>query len=124
VEAAKPEFKPSEVALHVPLPFVGTFDKTEVEIAAGMLVHALAMRGNEWRAIDWPEIAAVLKVDLEAKRQPWKSLVTNPFLRPDFHRLVKDGYASWQGAAGESPMALTEAAFERIKKWVRRPGDR
>jgi len=112
-----PDYKPSQIRMTIP-PFVGAFDKCEVECAAGLLVHVLSARGDEWRAIVWDEVESVIKDDLADERSEWAKLVRNPFCQPDFVTLVKRGLAKWEGTPGDSSLSFTDSFFERIQKWV------
>lgn len=130
------DFKPSDVNLLGSFPpFVATFDKTECECAAFYLVHALALGGDTWRAISWPEIGAVIRADIAACDPPSpdspkptslqelvRDLSNNPFARPDFFKLVDKGYARWLGEpGGTTPLELTAEGLERLRRWVRKP---
>lgn len=97
--------KPSEVALGV-VPLIATFGKAEIEYAAAILVRACHALGDEWRAVTWSEIEAVLKSDRTEGREPFASLILNPFFRPDVRALVDKGFARWTGGPG-GPIEFT-----------------
>ena len=120
-----PTFKPSDVRFGGFPPFVGTFRKTEAEMAAALLVRTMQAPGDEWRAVSLPEVGARLKEDVDAEREPWKSLSTNPFFRPDFGSLVSDGFCEWK-SGGDAPitdpqrlLAFTPSGIEALRRWVR-----
>lgn len=110
-------FKPSQVDLGIP-PLVGIFGRAEIEHAISMVVHALAETDNTWRGISWSEIQAVLRADVEAKRDPFCHLLRNPFFKPDIHAAVTAGYATWEGEIGKGPVRLTASAVEALRPWV------
>jgi len=121
--------KPSDVYLAGSFPpFVNTFDRAECETAAAFMVRALAVKGDSFRPIDWPEIRKVLEADVNAaEQQPAKpytverlvlDLLSNPFVRPDFHELAKRGFARWLGEPGASLLEFTPAGLERLRKWL------
>jgi hypothetical protein len=112
-----PTFKPSAVVLTTP-PFTGTFRKTEIEIAAGLIVCALAHTGDTWRALPARELGATLERLLSEAVEPIKSWARNPFMRPDFAGLVAGGFATRGGDDGNQTLELTPAAFEALKRWV------
>jgi hypothetical protein len=122
-------FKPSQVDLFGSFPpLVGTFDKTEAEVMAAFMCRAMGANGDEWRAIEWREIATVLKSDIAAGADGaagglpglMTALLGNPFARPDVHALVKGGFVAWVGAEG-GPVEFTDLGFARLEKWVRLP---
>lgn len=122
-----PTFKPSDVEFHGYPPFVATFKRCEAEMAAALLVRTMQATGNEWRAVSLPEIGKVLKADVDAESEPWKSFSTNPFFRPDFHRLVSDGFCAW-AHGGERPVTepdrlleFTALGIAALRRWVRPP---
>ena len=100
-------------------PLVGTFKKTEAEVAAAYIVRTLQMDGDSWHAVVSTDIAAQLRADLEAQIEPWASLAQNPFARPDVHRLVADGFAEWTEEGDSSPIRFTEKGIEALRRWVR-----
>lgn len=123
---ASPTFKPSEVSLVGSFPpFVATFKRSEAEMAAALLVRTMAETGDEWRAVALPEIAKVLKADVANKLEPWLSFSTNPFFRPDFLRLVSDGFCDWKHG-GDAPVTdperlleFTVLGLDALRRWVR-----
>jgi len=115
-----PDYLPSAVNLDGSFPpLLATFKKTESEIAAAYIIRTLQLSGDAWRPVAFPEIAARLRADVEAKNEPWAALAHNPFARPDVHRLIEDGFAEWyEGVVGGSAQ-FTEKGFEALRKWVR-----
>lgn len=108
-------FKPSDVILSSPIPLVDTFDKSEIEIAVAFVVHALVETGDRWRPIAWPELRKVLDDDYAQSRQPWRSLATNPFLKPGFAATVAAGFMRQEGAGDDTgTLELTGAALDRL----------
>lgn len=91
--------KPSEILLRVP-PLHDVFRKAEAEAAAACIVRACQFHGDEWKPVSAKDIAEVLKSDIASKTEPFASLVTNPFFRPDVWMLIERGYARWTGEAG------------------------
>lgn len=123
------DFKPSQIdVFHRSfLPFIGTFDHSEVESAAGILVSAMAHHGDEWKFIGPKDIGEWSQVELK-NGEHWSKLFKNPFLQPDFHKLVAEGWAEWEdGAFGPgAPLKFTQKALDRMKEkgWVtRQPKD-
>lgn len=112
------DFKPTDIVLHA-IPLVGTLGRTEREVAAAMLVRACAFHGDRWQPITPTQMGEWLRHDLDNKVEPFASLDRNPFIRPDFHELVRTGFA--EGALeADSPLALTEKGLLAIARH-RRP---
>ena len=108
------EFKPSDVVLYVP-PLTGTMGRSEAEHAAAVIVRTCAATGDKWRAVEWSEVADVLKAEVEASREPFASLVQNPFFQPSVDDLCRLGFGSRVGTA----VGLNEAGIEALRRWVR-----
>lgn len=126
------DFKPSDVDLArsgFP-PLVATFDRTEREMAAALILRAM---GGEWRAVPWPEIQKAMRADVDACRErkeedcdPTSWLIASIIkaavalgIMPDSHGLVSAGFARWEGEPGKSPIEFTDDGKERLRKWVR-----
>ena len=102
---------PLDVALFEgPCPLVGVFGRSELEVAAAFIVLACQV-DNCWRAVSPPEVGLALDNSVDAHRM-WN----NPFLRPDIGDLVAKGFAAWSGEALASPVQLTEAGLDRIRR--------
>lgn len=104
------DFKPHDVVISVPCPLAGTMGRVEVEFAASMIVRGLQENGNDWKPIAWPDIARVLRADIASRRDPFFSLCTNPFLRPDVDDLIKRGFGRW---VVERPQSVVEFTAKR-----------
>lgn len=102
--------KPSDVLLRFPL-LHGTFGKAEAEWAAGLIVRACQLQGDEWKAVTAADIGDAMRADMAAKTEPLASLTRNPFFRPDVWQLIDRGFARWVdspgGAAELLPHAIT-----------------
>lgn len=112
---------PSEIRLSSPFPLVDTLDRCEREVAAALIVLACQHHGDKWQPITPRMIGEALRVALDQERKPWATLNTNPFARPDFHDLVKAGYATGD-LENHGPLTLTEQAIERIAAKHQREG--
>jgi hypothetical protein len=114
------EFTPADVVLTTP-PLTGTLGKTELEVAAGVMVLILQELGRGWGMVTWQDIQeAIKRAQTDQKGTLW-SWFTNPFLRPDWEGLVDRGLAT--GVDGHlRALELTPAAIERLRPWVRRTG--
>lgn len=110
-------FRPSQVQLIVP-PLCGTMEKAEREFAAALFVRACQVLGDEWKPVALQDLGAVIKADLEAKREPLASLSRNPFFRPDFWKLAEGTFGRWTGEPGQSAIELTEHGIESLRRWV------
>jgi hypothetical protein len=113
-------FKPSSIVLSTP-PLTGTMRKTEVECAAGLLVWALAQTGDTWRALPAKELGALVTSATQAKDEPVASWARNPFMRPDFARLIELGFAERSGEAPNEAIAFTPAGLAAMRPWVALP---
>lgn len=92
----KNDFKPSAVKLNRSFPpLVGVFGKVEAEIAAAVIVRALAADGDEWKTIDLGLVSSTLKKAVKDGVEPFASMSSNPFCKPDIHELVRLGFAVW-----------------------------
>jgi hypothetical protein len=108
-----PEFLPSEVLIDVP-PLTGTMQKTEVEIAAGLITRLCQIDGDKWRAVSPADFLKLKDDDHEFSHM----LRTNPFARPDVWKLIELGFARWVGEPGGA-VELTTKAFDAMRpRWV------
>lgn len=115
-------FKPSQANLNWGFPpLVGTFKKTEAEVAASLMVRACVLGGDVWQAVTPSDIVRAIQHDIDGKINPIFDMSTNPFCRPDFDRLVKDGYAEFSGDPESEgrPIAFTQVGLEAMSKWTR-----
>lgn len=112
-------FKPCQVMLHTP-PLTACFNKTEAECAAAILVWVCQQLGNEWQRLSVPSIDKALDAAMSASPMPEPicSWVRNPFISPDFARLVVDGFIERSEIDGEEGYVFTPAFFERVARWV------
>ncbi len=114
-------FKPSDVSLtHSFPPLVGTLGKTESENAALIIQRTLVMLGDEWKPVRPKEMGAAIEADLKAKAEPVTALSRNPFFRPDFHGLVRDGFARWLAdpSTKNCPIEFTETGIRALASHV------
>lgn len=112
------DFKPSWVQLGVP-PLTATMDRSEVEHAAACVVRVCQVRGDTWQPVLWSDVLTVFMADVSARREPFVSLVRNPFFRPQADALVLYGYATWVGEP--RAVELTLKGLEALRRWVRPP---
>jgi len=109
-------FLPSEVVLIVP-PLVGTMGAAEREHAAAIIVRACAQLADVWQPLSPRDIGLVLQADELAQREPFASLVRNPFFRPNVRDLVEAGFAEFDA---EERVSLTAKGLDALLPWVRR----
>jgi hypothetical protein len=116
--------KPSDVVLVVP-PLTGTMKKAESEQAAALIIHVCAMLGDKWQPVTFGEIQTAIEAALASgtptRRERWlRDMVSNPFVRPDVHRLVRDGFAERLSPDGfPLVIRLTQKALGAIEScWV------
>lgn len=113
----KIEFRPSQVLL-AGLPLCNTMGKAEIEFAAALIVRACQALGDVWQPVTLEEVARVIKQDVDQAREPFTSLMRNPFFKPEFWLLVERGFAKWLGEPGESALELTEGGRHALRRWV------
>lgn len=93
-----------------PIPFVGTFGKSEAEVAAAWIVAARQF-DNQWdNELTSDEMVARTQA-LYATDARVQQLIRNPFLRPDFQLLRQGGYTT-------DGFIFTEAGMEKLKAFV------
>lgn len=93
-----------------PIPFVGTFGKSEAEVAAAWIVIARRV-DNSWNSpLTMEEIFERVR-DASKKDARVQMLTSNPFLTPSAKPLLDKGYL----AEGH---IFTEAAMEKLKAFV------
>lgn len=110
------KMKPSDVRLGIP-PLVGTMGHAEVEYAAALVVRTCQQNSDRWQPVSLQALVAVIKADVEEKREPNFSFSTNPFFRPNFRALAKSKFGRWTGKAGESSLELTEIGIGVLERW-------
>ena len=108
------DFKPSHVVLRVP-PLTATMGKAEIEAAASMLVRVCHALGDEWQSVTWQQIADVMREDMASKREPFASMLTNPFFRPDIHAAIARDF---MGGDPKGEVAFTMKGLEALRRWV------
>jgi hypothetical protein len=109
--------KPSEIRFDTSFPpLVGTLGRTEREAAASLLILACQHHGDVWQPITVKQIGEALRAAVEAGRQPFTALNSNPFWRPDFHDLVAQGFAAGDLSVGTNPLTLSEVTIEIIAR--------
>ena len=106
------DFHPSQVSLRGM--FVGTFDHSEAENTAAVIVKVLTMNGDAWRSATCVELADGFDV-LTRVPGAWRDWFNNPFMRIDMHDLVDRGFAVWDG---DKAIRFTDTGLERMRKWV------
>ncbi len=109
---------PSGIPL-VGVPLVGALGKAEIEHCAALVIRVCQVRGDKWQAVDAAAIGEMLRAEVDAKHEPFCSLVRNPFFRPDVWALVEKGFGKWVAEPGGA-VELTQVAFEALAKWVNR----
>lgn len=109
-------FKPSDLRIETPIPFLDTFENVETELAAACLARALAVTGDTWRGLQWRELADAMLAD----PGPLAPIMKVPMARPNYHKLVDGGFARWEGGEDVKTLAFTTAGIKRLAKWARR----
>jgi hypothetical protein len=109
---------PSGIAL-VGVPLVGALGKAEIEHAAALIIRVCQVRGDKWQPVDAEAIGDVLRAEVDAKNEPFCSLVRNPFFRPDVWALIEKGFGRWTAEPGGA-VELTQQAFDALARWVNR----
>jgi hypothetical protein len=111
------DFKPSEVVLGMP-PLTACFNKTEAECAAAMLVWYMSNTGDAWQSVTLQKLAKLMRSALDEKPipEPVASWNRNLFFRPDFARLISDGFVS---KGDNEEIVFTELGLSRLRSWVR-----
>lgn len=118
-EALESEFKPSQLVVCDPVPFVDTFGRVERECAAAIMVMAMRERDDTWEVIYPRDCAEPLKKFVEEKGYAW---ISNPFYRPDFPELISEGFVEEVGDPVEGKgqgLRFTSEGLAAMKKWVR-----
>jgi hypothetical protein len=110
-----PYFPPSAVRLE-PIPLLSTFDRSEQELAAALIVRCCQVSGD-WHPVPPGEVGRVIKADIEAGNEPFASISRNIFLSPDVWSLVANRHACWTGKPG-GEVEFTAQGFERLRRWV------
>lgn len=100
---------PKDIRLD-PIPFAGTFGRSEAEVAAAWIVAGRTV-DNRWD--NELTIAEMKARTLAAYKSDARvqQIVQNPFLRPDFMLLHNDGYIT-------DGFIFTEKAMEKLKAFV------
>jgi len=118
--------KPSDVRLwwrDAIIPLLGLFRRAEYEYAAALLVRACVVNGDEWKPQMPRDIGTIMRADIERNEDGQgylKTLASNPFCRPDFWGLVKEGFAEFLGDPEKgAPVQFTEKGLEQLRKTCR-----
>lgn len=115
-------FRPSDVVIVGALPFTGTLNHVEREVAAALIVRVCQVEGDRWQSVALAQIVATFEADIAAQREPWATMNRNPFLPPPgFDELVAHGFAGWTG--DRERIELTAAALDAIARRWRRPAE-
>lgn len=98
--------KPSAVPFRsFPFCLVDTLGKTELEVAAGILVMYCAEHGDEWQPVTREQVREFLREHVEK---------LNPFAPPDFVGLQRLGLATWH--AETAALQLTPKCLSLIER--------
>jgi hypothetical protein len=108
--------KPSEVVIDA-IPFVGTFGRSQIEIAVALIVRTCALGGDTWGPCTLDDVMLMITNEVTEKAEPIASMAGNPFVRPDWHSLISAGWATQDGGTGA--IELTPKAVEALEKWRR-----
>jgi hypothetical protein len=110
------DFKPSEVVLAMP-PLTACFKKIEAEYAAALLVWYMSRTGDAWQSVTPQQLGNLMGSALDKLPipEPVASWNRKPFFRPDFARLISDGFV----VKGDEGLAFTELGLNRLRTWVR-----
>lgn len=100
------------------LPFIGTFEKSECEFAALIIVLAMAERDNCWSAVSVGD--CVNMVDSQEPDSHLARLAQNPFLIPDAYGLVDRGYADWEYGIKGGEIKFTRKGIAAMKPFSRK----
>jgi len=114
-----PDFKPSDVMFTTIPPLMDTMKNVESEGFAALMVETCKEMGDKWKSLEPRDIGTTIRKLLDAKQEPWHSLNTNPFFRPDIHRMIKGGFAEWAAEEG-GPVQFTNKGYEALRKYVRK----
>jgi hypothetical protein len=100
------DLKPSEVVFRsFPFCLVDTLGKTELEIAAGIIVEYCKEHGDHWQRVTWQQIREFLRPQQEK---------LNPFAMPNFHGLAPLGLALWHD--DDASIELTSKCLSLIQR--------
>lgn len=94
--------------------FASTFDRTETELTALLIVITLTSNGNMWRIVSCDELAKQFVI-LFNSDNPLRFVFNNPFYRVDLHGLVDGGYATW---IGSNAIEFTVKGLQQLARWV------
>jgi hypothetical protein len=113
--------KPSDISLRTSYPpLVDTMGKSELEIAAAMLVRTCQLQGDEFAPKEPRQIGEALKHDAESNPpiEPLASLARIPvaIVCPDFRGLVAAGFARWTTGDEHAPIEFTQSGLDAISK--------
>lgn len=104
------DFKPRDVVIE-PIPFIGTFGKSGREVAAAFVVAA-RKTSNTWQEpLTINDLAARVESRAIADLN-LRSILTNPFLKPDFPGLVEQGDI-------DLFFIFTEQGMAKLEKWAK-----
>ena len=115
--ATHPTFKPSDVHVDLPLPFVGTFNHAESEVMAALMVRTMVRFGNEWCAVEPRQIGEATRAEIKEGVPYLKEMLS--ILRPHPHLLVSEGFAEFlEEKDGFRPAAFTPKGLLALSRWV------
>lgn len=98
------------------IPLDNTFGHAETEVAAALMVGALAATGDTWRPLGLDDLMA------HVAAQGIGHVARNPFLRPDFAGLLLTGAIEEVGTMPET-FAFTASGRAALARWVRMPAE-
>lgn len=115
------DFKPSDIDIRVPLPFVGTFNHSESEFMASILVATLASMSDAWGPVTPSAASAWMKKKIDDDFA-WAGVLA--IISPDPLTLVLEGFCQWVGEADGRGPEFTDKGLAALSKWAVTPEER
>lgn len=108
--------EPSQICITGGIPLTGTFNHTECELAAGMLIMACQDKGD-WSPTLPKEIGESIKKHVDEPAFLWLQC---PLVGPDFVLLTKEGFIEGMGEDRKGAISFTEKGLAALEssRWV------
>ena len=103
--------EPSQICITGGIPLTGTFNHTECELAAGMLVMACQDKGD-WTPTLPKQIGESIKKHMDEEPFKWLHCM---IVGPDFYKLAAEGFIEGMGEDHRGAISFTKKGLTALE---------